>query len=80
MIILMELWGGDIDMRLSVSQIWIFYLQDGFCGGIIIANSEEEAFKKLAFDRGATVEQMKGFTSIVPFSALDLNKDVHDLW
>lgn len=61
----------------GIDSIWIFEIQDGICGGFIIANSEEEAMKKLSLDRGA---EMSDITVIYPLAALDLNKDVHDLW
>lgn len=63
---------------MGIDKIWIFEIQDGVGGGIIIANSEEDAKKKLSLDRG--VEITKGFVDIYPLNALDLNKDVHDLW
>lgn len=63
---------------MGIDKIWIFEIQDGVGGGIIIANSEEEARKKLSLDRG--IEMTKAFTVIYPLNALDLNKDVHDLW
>lgn len=63
---------------IGLDKIWIFEIQDGACGGFIIANSEEEARKKLSLDRG--VEMGEEDTAIYPLTALDLNKDVHDLW
>ena len=61
-----------------MDKIWIFEIQDGVCGGIIIADTEEEAREKLSLDRG--IEMAKEFTLIFPLTALDLNKDVHNLW
>lgn len=63
---------------MSIDKIWIFEIQDGVCGGFIIADSEEDARKKLSFDRG--IEMTKDNTIIYPLTCLDLNKDVHDLW
>lgn len=63
---------------MGINKIWIFEIQDAICGGIIIADTEEEAWKKLSLDRG--VEMTKDITVIYPLNALDLNKDVHDLW
>lgn len=63
---------------MGIDKIWIFEIQDGFCGGFIIANSEDEARKKLSLDRG--IDMPKDICVIYPFTALDLNKDVHDLW
>lgn len=63
---------------MEINKIWIFEIQDGLCGGIIIADTEEEARKKLSLDRG--MEMTKDFTAIYPLNALDLNKDVYDLW
>lgn len=67
-------------MGISIEQIWVFELQDGFCGGFVFASSEEEARKKLALDRNTTVDAMRGYTCVFPITALDLNKDVHDIW
>lgn len=63
---------------MEINKIWIFEIQDGVCGGIVIANSEDEARKKLSLDRG--ISMTKDICVIYPFTALDLNKDVHDLW
>ena len=63
---------------MEINKIWIFEIQDGVCGGIIIANSEDEARKKLSLDRGISIT--KDICVIYPLMALDLNKDVHDLW
>ena len=63
---------------MGIDKIWIFEIQEGVCGGFIIADSEEEARKKLSLDRG--VEMGEDITIIYPLTALDLNKDVHDLW
>lgn len=62
---------------MGIDKIWIFEIQDGVCGGFIIADSEEEAMKKLSLDRGV---EMGDIAIIYPLNALDLNKDVHDLW
>lgn len=64
----------------ELKQIWVFSIQDGFTGGIILANSEEEAFQRLAIDRNLDVSTMKSFADIYPLNALDLNKHIHDLW
>lgn len=63
---------------MGINKIWIFEIQDGVCGGFIIADTEEEARIKLSLNRG--MEMSKDFTIIYPLTALDLNKDVHDLW
>lgn len=63
---------------MEINKIWIFEIQDGVCGGIVIANSEDEARKKLSLDRG--ISMTKDFCIIYPLTSLDLNKDVHDLW
>lgn len=63
---------------MSIDQIWIFEVQDGICGGIIIADTEEEARKRLSLDRG--MEMSKDIANIYPLTALDLNKFVHDIW
>ena len=60
------------------TKIWIFEIQDGICGGFIIAETEEEARTKLSMQRG--VEMSEDITAIYPLTALDLNKDIHDLW
>lgn len=63
---------------MNVNEIWIFEIQDGLCGGFIIADSEEEARTKLSLERG--MDMSKEHVSIYPLTAFDLNKDVHDLW
>ena len=63
---------------MGIDKIWIFEIQESICGGIVIANSEDEARKKLSLDRG--IEMTKDFAVIYPLNSLDLNKDVHDLW
>lgn len=63
---------------MGIDKIWIFEIQDSICGGFVIADSEEEARKKLSLDRG--VDASKEFVVIYPLTALDLNKPVHDLW
>lgn len=63
---------------MRIEDIWIFEVQDGVCGGFIVAKSEEEARTKLSLDRGT--EMSKDIAVIYPLTALDLNKDVHDLW
>lgn len=63
---------------MEINKIWIFEIQDGVCGGIIIADSDDEARKKLSLDRGISIT--KDICVIYPLTALDLNKDVHDLW
>lgn len=63
---------------MGIEKIWIFNIQDGIYGGFIIADSEDEARKKLSLNRG--MDMSKEFCTIYPLSALDLNKDVHDLW
>lgn len=60
---------------MEISKIWIF--DTGISGGFIIANTAKEAMEKLSLDRGTVMDDD---TSIYPLSALDLNKDVHDLW
>jgi hypothetical protein len=67
-----------MDIKVGINKVWIFEIQDGVCGGIIIADTEEEARTKLSLDRG--VEMGKEIAMIFPLTALDLNKDVHDLW
>ena len=62
----------------DITKIWIFEIQDGISGGFILAETEEEAHTKLSLQRG--VEMSKDITAIYPLTALDLNKDVHDLW
>ena len=64
--------------NLNINKIWIFEMQDGIRGRFIIADSEEDAMKKLSLDR--EVNMNDGSTIIFPLNALDLNKDVHDLW
>ena len=63
---------------IDITKIWIFEILDDFGGGFIIAETEEEARAKLSLQRG--VEMSKDFAVIYPLTALDLNKDVHDLW
>lgn len=63
---------------MEVNKIWIFEIQDGFSGGFVIADSEDEARKKLSLDRG--IDMPKDICVIYPLVALDLNKDIHDLW
>lgn len=63
---------------MDVGNIWIFEIQDAVCGGFVIADSEDDARKKLSLDRG--IEMDKGTTVIYPITALDLNVAVHDLW
>lgn len=72
---------------MGLENIWIFEincelsgnLKCGISGGFIIANSEDEARKKLYLDRGRDLG--KDFTvEIYPITALDLNKVVHNLW
>lgn len=66
------------ELIMDINNIWIFEIQDGACGGFIIADTEEEARKKLSLDRG--IYASPEFTVIYPLTALDLNKAVHDLW
>lgn len=63
---------------MGIDKLWIFELQDGVCGGFIIADSEADAWKKLSLDRGTEIT--KDIAIIYPFTALDLNQSVHDLW
>ena len=63
---------------MDITKIWIFEILDGIGGGFIIAETEEEARAKLSFQRGG--EMSEDITVIYPLTALDLNKDVHDLW
>lgn len=63
---------------MDITKIWIFEILDGIGGGFIIAETEEEARTKLSLQRG--VEMSEDITAIYPLTALDLNKDVHDLW
>lgn len=63
-----------------MGKIWFFEIKDGASGGFIIADTEDAAWKKLALDRGVTVEKLKEFTKIFPMTALDLNNPVHKLW
>lgn len=63
---------------MDITKIWIFEIQDGISGGFILAETEEEARTKLSLQRG--VEMLEDITAIYPLTALDLNKDVHDLW
>ena len=63
---------------MDITKIWIFEILDGIGGGFVIAETEEEARTKLSLRRG--VEMSEDITSIYPLTALDLNKDVHDLW
>lgn len=63
---------------MEINKIWIFEIQDGVCGGFVIADTEEEARIKLSLDRGTEIP--KDIVMIYPLTALDLNKDVHDLW
>ena len=62
----------------DITKIWIFEILDGIGGGFIIAETEEEARAKLSLQRG--VEMSEDITAIYPLTALDLNKDIHDLW
>ena len=55
---------------MGIDKIWIFEIQDGFCGGIIIADTEEEAREKLSLDRG--IEMTKDSTVIFPLNSLDI--------
>lgn len=64
----------------NIGEIWIFEIQDGFCGGFILADTEENAWKKLSLDRNIPVDHLKETTMLYPITALDLNKSVHDLW
>lgn len=63
-----------------MDKIWIFEMQDGVFGGFIIADTEEDAWQKLAFERNTDVSNLKYVTVIYPITALDLNIPVHDLW
>ncbi len=63
-----------------MDKIWIFEMQDGIFGGFIIADSEENAWKKLSLDRNISIKNLKEVTTLYPITALDLNKSVHDLW
>ena len=63
---------------MDISKIWIFEIQDGISGGIIIADSGDEARRKLSIERG--IDMPKDICAIYPLTALDLNNDVHDLW
>ena len=65
---------------MSIEKIWIFEIQDAISGGFIIADNEEEAWKRLASDRNCTVKSLKDCTVIYPVTALDLNNSVHGLW
>ena len=63
---------------MEINKIWIFEIQDGVSGGFIIADTEEEARIKLSLDRGTEIT--RDIAMIYPLTALDLNKDVHNLW
>ena len=52
-------------------DIYVFTVQDNICGGLIIANSEEEAREKLSKQRGINMDA--GTTFIYK-----LNKDIFD--
>lgn len=65
---------------ITLQNIWIYEVQDGITGGIIIAKSEEEAWKRLSIDRNSTVEETKSFSLIYPLSCYDLGKKIIDLW
>ena len=63
---------------LEIENIWIYSIQDGLIGGIVIANSKEDAMKKLSIEyKGVHLE---GICSIVPLTAFELNKPVHEIW
>ena len=63
---------------LEIENIWIYSIQDGLIGGIVIANSKEDAMKKLSIEyKGVHLE---GTCSIVPLTAFDLTKSVHEIW
>lgn len=63
---------------MCVDKIWVFLIQDGVYGGVIVADSEEDARKKLSQYKG--VNMPKEFTSIFSLASLDMRKDVHELW
>lgn len=69
---------GEKGSMETINRIWIYEIQDGVSGGFILADTEEEARMKLSLNRGA--EMTKDFVVIYPLTALDLNRDVHDLW
>ena len=60
-------------------NIYIFSIQDHICGGLIIANSEEEAREKLSKQRDIFMDE--GTTLIYKLSKDIFDEyDVVDLW
>lgn len=65
--------------EIGFNNIYVFEMGDALIGGIVVANSEREAWEKLARNRGFTVKQLKGFTVIQPLSSLEAKDDVYDI-
>lgn len=63
---------------MELNKIWLFELQDGRYGGFVIADTEEDARKKLLLD--SSIQMTPDTLEIYPITALDLNKSVHQLW
>lgn len=60
-------------------NVYIFSVQDNICGGIILANSENEAREKLSKQRGVYMDS--GTTLIYKLNKDVFDKhDVVDLW
>lgn len=63
-----------------MDKIWFFEMQDGLTGGFIIADTEIEAWEKLAADRNSSVSDLKPFTRIYSIKKIiKENKSVYDL-
>lgn len=63
----------------NYENLYVFELQDSMFGGIIRANSEEDAKNKLVLDKGI---DLKDFVSFLKLSDAfnKAGKDVLDLW
>lgn len=69
----------EVTNNMKFENLWIFSIQDNICGGIIKADSEEDARKKLSKQRG--IDMDSGTTLIYQLSD-DLFDEfsVFDLW
>ena len=63
---------------LQIENIYIYSIQDGLIGGIVIANSKEDVMKKLSIEYENV--HLEGICAIVPLSAFDSTKPVHEIW
>lgn len=67
---------------MNTNNIWIYEMDYGYNGGIIIADNEENAWMKLARNNNCSVEKLKckNSVNIRALKSINLNNDVYSLW